>query len=94
MSIDTADTLRDEVRRCYAEAAQAVTQAGAAECGAGSCCGDGSSPDFGEALYPSEERRDERTTALWTARSTERGYKGQNGRERFARGVAAVFETA
>ena len=56
MSIDTGDTLRDEVRRRYAEAAQAVTQGGAAECGAGSCCGGEASADFGEALYTSEER--------------------------------------
>jgi SAM-dependent methyltransferase len=57
MSTHTAETLRDEVRRRYADAAQTVTQGGTASCGSGSCCG-GETPsaDFGEALYTSEER--------------------------------------
>jgi SAM-dependent methyltransferase len=53
MSTDTADSLRDEVRRRYAEAALAVSQGGG--CGSGSCC-DGDGTGFGEALYSAEER--------------------------------------
>jgi len=47
----TADTLREEVRRRYAETALSVIETGRG------CCGDGS-PDasFGEALYDAEER--------------------------------------
>jgi arsenite methyltransferase len=57
MSTDTADALRDEVRRRYAQAAQAVTQGGTASCSGGSCCGsETASADFGEGLYTSEER--------------------------------------
>ena len=51
----TADELREEVRRRYAESARAVT-AGNGGCGSGtaSCCdGDGK---FGEALYDAEQR--------------------------------------
>jgi arsenite methyltransferase len=51
----TGDELRDEVRRKYAEAAQAVTSGGA--CGGGSCCdGDTDASKFGEALYDAEQR--------------------------------------
>jgi SAM-dependent methyltransferase len=51
----TADELRDEVRRKYAEAAQAVTSGGS--CGGGSCCdGDTDASKFGEALYDAEQR--------------------------------------
>jgi arsenite methyltransferase len=51
----TADELRDEVRRKYAEAAQAVTSGGS--CGGGSCCdGDTDVSKFGEALYDAEQR--------------------------------------
>jgi arsenite methyltransferase len=57
MSTQTGHTVRDEVRRRYAEAAQAVTEGGTASCGGGSCCsGETASADFGEALYTSEER--------------------------------------
>ena len=55
----TADELREEVRRRYAESARAVTQGtGAASCGGGSCCAE---PEreaamFGEALYDAEQR--------------------------------------
>jgi arsenite methyltransferase len=57
----TADELRDEVRRRYAESARAVT-AGSAGCGSGSCCTDDSSASavgsakFGEVLYDVEQR--------------------------------------
>ncbi len=57
----TADELRDEVRRRYAESARAVTD-GSAGCGSGSCCADDSeasalgSAKFGEVLYDAEQR--------------------------------------
>jgi arsenite methyltransferase len=56
MSTETADTLRDEVRRRYAEAAQAASEGPSANCGDGACCGDAARTDFGERLYTSEER--------------------------------------
>jgi len=57
----TADELREEVRRRYAESARAVTErAGSCGCGSGSCCGDGDAnadaAGFGEALYDAEQR--------------------------------------
>jgi arsenite methyltransferase len=58
----TADELREEVRRRYAESARAVTD-GSARCGCGSggCCDDSEanavgSEKFGEALYDAEQR--------------------------------------
>jgi arsenite methyltransferase len=51
MSTETADALREEVRRSYAEAALSVNHGGG--CGSSSCCGPA---DFGEALYSAEER--------------------------------------
>jgi SAM-dependent methyltransferase len=52
----TADELREEVRRRYAESARAVTEA-TGGCGSGSCCGDaGDAAAFGEALYDAEQR--------------------------------------
>ena len=56
----TADELRDEVRRRYAESARAVTD-GSAGCGSGSCCADDrrervGSAKFGEVLYDAEQR--------------------------------------
>jgi|SRR5579862_828162 len=54
----SADELREEVRRRYAESARAVTRGGCG-CGGGSCCGDEeSSGAFGEALYDAEQRGD------------------------------------
>jgi arsenite methyltransferase len=52
MSTDTADTLREQVRDRYAEAARAVAAGG------GGCCGDSASAstDFGESLYSAEQR--------------------------------------
>jgi arsenite methyltransferase len=52
----TADELREEVRRRYAESARAVTEA--TGCGSGSCCADGESDaaKFGEVLYDAEQR--------------------------------------
>jgi len=55
----TADELREEVRRRYAESARAVTEGnGGCGCGSGSCCADGESDatKFGEALYDAEQR--------------------------------------
>jgi arsenite methyltransferase len=55
----TADELREEVRRRYAESARAVTTgAGGCGCGTGSCCadGEGEATKFGEALYDAEQR--------------------------------------
>ena len=57
----TADELRDEVRRRYAESARVVTD-GRCGCGSGSCCADDStasavgSEKFGEVLYDTEQR--------------------------------------
>ena len=50
---ETADDLREAVRRRYAESALAVT--GGEGCGSGSCCAD-AEPVFGEALYEAEQR--------------------------------------
>jgi arsenite methyltransferase len=57
----TADELREEVRRRYAESARAVaTGGGGCGCGSGSCCadGEGDAARFGEALYDAEQRGD------------------------------------
>jgi arsenite methyltransferase len=54
----TADELREEVRRRYAESARAVTKgSGECGCGSGSCCGDeAEASTHGEALYDAEQR--------------------------------------
>src|SRR5438876_3090703 len=55
----TADELRDEVRRRYAESARAVSEgSGGCGCGSGSCCADGESDaaSFGEGLYDADQR--------------------------------------
>ena len=59
----TADELRDEVRRRYAESARAVTEGTTGcGCGSGACCADDStasavgSAKFGEVLYDAEQR--------------------------------------
>jgi arsenite methyltransferase len=55
----TADDLREEVRRRYAESALRVTgEPDGCGCGSGSCCADGESDTakFGEALYDAEQR--------------------------------------
>jgi arsenite methyltransferase len=53
----SAEELREEVRRRYAESARAVVE-GSEGCGSGSCCADGESDatKFGEALYEAEQR--------------------------------------
>jgi arsenite methyltransferase len=53
----SADTLRDEVRRKYAAAAQAVEEGSGCGCGSGACCeGPSASADFGESMYSLEQR--------------------------------------
>jgi arsenite methyltransferase len=54
----SADQLREEVRRRYAESARAVTEGSAdCGCGSGSCCeGEVASVDFGESRYTAEQR--------------------------------------
>ncbi len=54
----TADELREEVRRRYAESARAVTEDTQASCcGSGDCCADSErDTNFGEALYEAEQR--------------------------------------
>jgi arsenite methyltransferase len=59
MATTTAEELREEVRRRYAESARAVTEGtGGCGCGSGSCCADqeSDSAKFGEALYDAEQR--------------------------------------
>jgi len=61
----SADELREEVRRKYAEAARAAAGGDRAGCGGGSCCADGAAEsDFGEALYAAEERGELPETAV------------------------------
>ena len=53
----SVDTVRDEVREKYAEAALAVSEGTQGRCGSGSCCGgEAPSADFGSALYDAEQR--------------------------------------
>jgi SAM-dependent methyltransferase len=55
----TADELREEVRRRYAESARRITgESEGCGCGSGSCCadGEGDTAKFGEALYDVEQR--------------------------------------
>jgi arsenite methyltransferase len=53
----TADELREEVRRRYADAARAATSGEACGCGDGGCCGDAADgARFGEALYGAGDR--------------------------------------
>ena len=53
----TAEALRDEVRRRYAESARAVTEGGCG-CGSGECCAEAGDdgPSFVEAFYEAEQR--------------------------------------
>ncbi len=57
MSTTSAEELREEVRRRYAESASAVSEGSSAGCGSGSCCdGEPAAVNFGEALYDAEQR--------------------------------------
>jgi len=57
MSTAGVETLREEVRRRYAEAASAVSEGSSRGCGSGSCCdGETDATQFGEALYDAEQR--------------------------------------
>jgi arsenite methyltransferase len=58
MTTTTSDTLREEVRRRYAESARAVEAGGGASCCDSSCCGGEQTVDakFGDALYDAEQR--------------------------------------
>jgi arsenite methyltransferase len=52
----TSDSLREEVRRKYAEAAVAVSEGSGCGCGSGTCCAADASEDFGTSLYTVEQR--------------------------------------
>jgi arsenite methyltransferase len=60
MSTDTAEALREQVRRRYAEAARAAADGGCGCKDDGSCCGNvscsGDEGDFGQALYTAEQQ--------------------------------------
>ena len=80
----TADELRDEVRRRYAESARAVTEAsGGCGCGNGSCCADGESDaaEFGEAPYNAEQRGELPEAATLASLDVERSFRRRSWRE-------------
>ena len=52
----TSDSLRDVVRRKYAEAAIAVDEGSGCGCGSGACCEGDASEDFGTSHYTVEQR--------------------------------------
>jgi arsenite methyltransferase len=57
MTATSAEELREEVRRRYAESARAVSEGSSGGCGGGSCCeGETDAVNFGEALYDAEQR--------------------------------------
>jgi arsenite methyltransferase len=56
VSTETADSLREQVRQRYAEAARAAETGSGWGCGSGSCCQGEQEDDFGEALYSAEQR--------------------------------------
>jgi SAM-dependent methyltransferase len=56
MGIDTAESLREQVRQRYAEAARAAEDGDGSRCGSGACCEGEQASDFGDALYSAEER--------------------------------------
>jgi arsenite methyltransferase len=57
MTTTSADELREEVRRRYAEAARVVSEGSNSGCGSGSCCeAETDAVNFGEALYEAEQR--------------------------------------
>lgn len=56
MTSDTAETLREQVRQRYAEAARTAGDGGACGCQSGSCCEGEHAGDFGAGLYNAEQR--------------------------------------
>jgi SAM-dependent methyltransferase len=57
MTTTSAEELRDEVRRRYAESARAVSEGSSPGCGSGSCCAsETDAVNFGDALYDAEQR--------------------------------------
>jgi SAM-dependent methyltransferase len=66
MTTTTAEDLREEVRRRYAESARAVSEEATGSCGSGSCCADGrtDASSFGETLYEAEQRDELPDTAV------------------------------
>jgi arsenite methyltransferase len=56
MSTDTAETLREQVRRRYGEAARRAEGGGGCGCGSGSCCEGEDVGESGEAFYSVEQR--------------------------------------
>jgi arsenite methyltransferase len=56
MSTETAESLREQVRQRYAEAARTAEGGGGCGCGGGSCCEGEEAGDFGDALYSAEQR--------------------------------------
>jgi len=52
----SAELLREEVRRRYAESARSVAEGSPGGCGSGSCCAGDADAGFGEALYDAEQR--------------------------------------
>jgi arsenite methyltransferase len=53
---ESQDSIREQVRQRYAEAARAVTEGSTASCGSGSCCESDPPGAFGEVLYSADER--------------------------------------
>ena len=57
MTATSAEGLREEVRRRYAESARAVVEGASAGCGSGSCCeGESDPPSFVETFYDAGQR--------------------------------------
>ena len=65
MSIENGESLREQVRRRYGEAAMEVAQGPDRGCGSGSCCqSEGTGGAFGEKLYDDIQRRELPETAV------------------------------
>ena len=57
MTTTSAEELREEIRRRYAESARAASEGSMPSCGSGACCdGETDAANFGEALYDVEQR--------------------------------------
>jgi arsenite methyltransferase len=59
----SAEELREQVRRRYAESARSVSEGGEGGCGSGSCCAEEDGEMFGEALYDADQRGELPATA-------------------------------